>query len=1140
MRARRMRLNVAVAAAIALGSFGVAENRRFVSIDVDIELTRVDQGTLENLVMGWGRVVSRDGKTVRVRLNDPLDVADRLKSLRGRKNVKGVTAIAPLMPGENLLARPRTELNQVYQEYRESYIAWAKATGTALKVGEAGETKVPGTGFLQSYLQYRHDRSYPNEFIDMSGYEDVANRRTFEFDLQSRAQASRESKSLDLGFFGGKVEPKSSSAGGPEDITGQWEFTGPRDLRAPYRIYFGLSPVNGRANAVAFDPIDTNTYYAGGAQGGVWKTTDGGVNWSSTTDGWPLLGVSSLAVHPTNRDIVLAGTGDFFGNDVAGIGVMRSTDGGATWTRTGLNMTSARISAIKFFPENPSIVIAAAGKGGERGIFRSTDAGATWTEQVTTNSDWADLEIGALRGNGSRTIWACSGGNPGIIAFSDNQGVNWTTVTSPVSGSQNPLQIATSKTNPDRVYLMSTTARRIYRSDDKGTSWTDISAGFQNGSNNYNWSQGWYDYYLDATTRNTANGPVDVLFAGLIDIVMSIDGGATWRNIGGSNYTAAYSGTAIVHQDNHNIAIDPNNPLRALVATDGGVFRMLYNNTNDTVSWTNLNKNLGITQFYTLAVHPTNKDYIKGGTQDNSTPHSFGNLILWGNPGAGDGAGCAINPINPNIQYNSSQFHGLDRTTNSYSSSSGFAPNFGSDSVPFIGDLWLDPNDPTNVYVNTNYLWRYKEGTGAWTARLGGQLLSAGGQVRSMGFSTNSNIFYTGASDGDVYMTRNFGATWTRLDETVGFTNRSVLDISVSPSNTDDILLAVGGSGAHLYRITGTNTASPVLTNVSGSGSTGLPNVAASSIARDPWQPETKWYVATDVGVFMTSNAGATWEDITQSRGLPNVEVRRLVANKTTGYLTAATYGRGMWRIKIIPAQIQSVVANPTSVMSGDGGTVVVSLDRPAPEAITVPLLDNSANLNLPSSVTFAVGQSSVSVPYTTNEVTTSETVTISAELGGTATATVQVLATANFALTRFNLNNSSNAAGTLGSLANSDNTRLSWVIRRPASGSTTLFGRTRVATPNASRLRIEVEGFTTVAGLTYQILAFDNSAGFFRVIGSGVTGTSDGFYSADILNPTAYYSPTTELQIAFEVLPSGSSGNFSTAVDRVRVRALP
>ncbi len=148
MRARRMRLNVAVAAAIALASFGVADSRRFVSIDVDIEVTRVDQGTLESLVMGWGRVVSRDGKTVRVRLNDPLEIADRLKSLRGRKTVKSVTAIAPLMPGENLLARPRTELNQVYREYRESYIAWAKATGTALKVGEAGETKVPGTGFL--------------------------------------------------------------------------------------------------------------------------------------------------------------------------------------------------------------------------------------------------------------------------------------------------------------------------------------------------------------------------------------------------------------------------------------------------------------------------------------------------------------------------------------------------------------------------------------------------------------------------------------------------------------------------------------------------------------------------------------------------------------------------------------------------------------------------------------------------------------------------------------------------------------------------------------------------------------------------------------------------------------------------------
>lgn len=1136
MLARSVRWSWTVAMSLAIVAVASAESR-LVSVDLKIDLVRNDRTVIESLVMGWGKVLRQEGKTVWVRVNDPADLKSRLAKVRARTSVESVEAIAPLMPADNILALPRTTLNRLYAEYRESYIAWAKATDAELKIGESGETKVPGTGFLQSYLQYRHDRSYPNEFIDFSGYEAIAERRTRDFERNPNGRAARDEKSLDLGFFG-TVTPTSSGAKSSASSP-QWEFTGPRDLRAPYRIYFGLSPVNGRANAVAFDPFDANTFYAGGAQGGVWKTSDGGDTWSSTTDGWPLLGVSSLAVSPANGDIVLAGTGDFFGNDVVGIGVMRSVDGGQTWTRTGLNMGSARISAIKFLPESPNVVLATAGKGGTRGIFRSTNAGESWTQVVTTGSDWADLEIGALRGDGSRTLWASSGGNPGIVAFSDNGGATWFAATTPVTGSQNPLQIAVSRTDPETVYLMSTTARKIYKSTNKGGSWTDISAGFQNGSNNYNWSQGWYDYYLDATTRNTASGPVDVLFAGLIDIVMSIDGGTTWRNIGGTNYSAAYSGSAIVHQDNHNIAIDPNNPLRALVATDGGVFVMNYNNSNDTVSWSNLNKNLGITQFYTLAVHPTNPDYIKGGTQDNSTPHSFADLNRWGNPGAGDGAGCGINPLNPNIQYNSSQFHGLSRTTNGYSTESGFKPNFGSDSVPFIGDLWIDPNNPVNVYVNTNYLWRYREGTGTWDARLGGQLLSSSGQVRAMGFANGtSNIFYTGASNGDLYMTRDFGASWTRLDNAIGFTNRSILDISVSPSDTDNILVAVGGSGDHLYRVTETNSASPVLTSVSGSGSGALPNVAISSIARDPWRPETSWYVATDVGVFWTQNSGASWVDITQSRGLPNVEVRRLVANKTTGFLTAATYGRGMWRLDISPPKVASVVSSAPMVVSGDSGMITVSLDRPARfGGETVQIGKNSLKLNIGSTLFIPEGSTEGVIPFTTVEANLTESVNVTADLGQVVQTTIVLGGTTDSVLSRFRLGNAVNVVGSLTSLTNSDDNRMSWTIRRPTSGPTTLTGYARVSRSLSNIVRIEVEGLVSTGGLECKVFAFDRAGGFYQQVGSGTLGASDTVLKVDISNFANYIDNSDEMQLAIEVLPV--SGSFSVGIDRIRIRSV-
>jgi photosystem II stability/assembly factor-like uncharacterized protein len=1119
------RLNVAMLAGMALLSVAYGlEKPKFVSVELSLETS----GSVSGL-KDFGRVVSRSGSRVVLRLDSIEGLSDQIAAVKGLKGVTSVEALAPLMPTLDIHSEPLSRLKLITSEYKSAYKAWALATNASVKTYANGDIKAPGTSFLEGYLQWKHDRAYPNDSIDLSAYAKAANERYF----------------ADLtGVIGPKRAPGEGSAA--EGDLGQWEFIGPRDLRVPYTIYFGQSPINGRANCVAFDHLNANTFYAGGAQGGVWKTTDAGVTWSTTSDGWPTIGVSAIAVKPTDSNIVLAGTGDFFGSDVAGIGVMRSTDAGATWTRTGLNMGTSGISKLIFLPESPNTVIATAGKfaGAQRGIYRSVDSGANWSEVFTSDRDWADADISIPDGTGARILWASAGGSTtGGVVKSTNGGTSWTAVTLPavITGNQNPLQIAASKTDPDGVYVLSTTNRKIVKSSDGGATWTDVSAGFQNGSNNYNWSQGWYDYYMETSVRAGANGPEDMVFVGLIDVVMSTNGGTTWRNIGGSNYTAAYSGTAIVHQDNHNIAIDPNNPLRALVATDGGVFLFNYNNTNDTVSWSKLNKTLGITQFYTLAVHPTNPDYVKGGTQDNSTPHSFGNLFLWGNPGAGDGAGCAINHVNPNIQYNSSQFHGLERTTNAYSSSSGFAPNFGSDSVPFIGDLWLDPNDPTNVYVNTNFLWRYKEGTGVWSARLGGTALSTSGQVRSMGFSSNSNIFYTGASDGDLYMTRDFGATWKRLDTLVNFTNRSILGIKVNPNNTDDIVVAVGGSGSHLYRITNTNAATPTLTDVSGAGATGLPNVAANCVELDPFQPSTKWYVGTDIGVYMTENAGATWTDITRSKGLPNTQVNRLVANPTTGYITAATFGRGMWRISLAPAELSSMDILPAVLLSGDSSIVRLVVDRPAPVGgFQIGLTSSHADVQVPATVTVPQGATSVDVPLTTTESGNDVTSLIRATFGRTLEKSVVVRATTDFTLERFTLQNWQSRVGSLAAIRASEDIRLSWQNLNGTAGTTTLYGVVRVAPTNPNRLRLEIEASGTVAGLQYRVTALNTLSGLFEPIATGALTTTDQIIKVDLPTPQNYTNSPRGLQIGFEVTKPAPVSAFRVQIDRFRVRLLP
>ncbi len=851
--------------------------------------------------------------------------------------------------------------------------------------------------------------------------------------------------------------------------------------------------------------------------------------------------MSSIAISPSNANLVLAGTGDFFGFDVAGIGVMRSTNGGASWTRVGTNIGAAAIPKIAFDPDNNNIVYAVSGRTGTGDVYRSTDAGATWVGTAIPNGTWSDVSVGASNGT-NRTVWVV-GDNGSDIYMSVDQGATWTQVTVPgITGNQNPMAIAASKVNYGTAYILTTApSAKIFKTTDNGATWTDVTVGFPNGSGNYNWSQGWYDYHI--TTSYLPSTTTDVVYVGLIDVVVSINGGATWRSTGGAGYTPTYSNTAITHNDQHCFTIDPSNPNNCLVGNDGGVYRLLYDPGADTVTWSRLSANLGCTQFYTMAVHPTNPNYIVGGTQDNATPHSFGNLASWGNPGAGDGAGCGINQSNTNIQYNSWQFHGLERTTNAYTTSSGFSPNFGSDSVPFIGGMWLDPNDQANVYINTNYLWRYREGTGTWTARVGGQLLSTGSRVNWVAIAPgNSNRIYTGSGDGELWMSTTFGATWTRIDRkglTGGLPNASISSVSIDPANESDILIGYYGSSSRIYRCTNTDAATPTYVAVNGTAGNTVPNVSLNTIERDPWSPADTWYVGTDVGVFMTRNSGTTWTDITQARGLPNVQVNSLIANRTTGYLNAATYGRGIWRMKIVPADVVSVTTNP-SVVSGDGGTGTVTIDRVAPAGgVTVQLSSsNPAVLQVPATMTVPAGSTVGNFAFTTSEVASDTNATVFATIDTTVSDVTAVLATQNLVLLKHAFRQATGVTGNLASLVNSDNNRLVWNLLTGHGTETVLNTVYRPLTLTPSVFRVELEFHTSVAGLPFRVLCFNWATGSFEQVGSGTTTGSDQTYSF-VPGGTLSRFLSNDMTVALVVDdPGGANGSYQVRVDRTRVRS--
>jgi hypothetical protein len=944
----------------AFGATALAEEHRSnrVPLYVQLELKQATASSSAALANGIGVVTSRSGGKVMIRLNSSVELKEAMELLSERPNVKSVTALPPKMPNDVKTIKSVRVLDETIEAYREAFEEFEPFKGDyegeeEHEGKEGGEEKeIPGLDFLQAYQQYVHERAYPNDAIDYSAQYDA---------IQQRIQR-------DSNNFGGAPGVRPLAA------TSTWGHIGPTNLSIPYTIYYGVTPINGRVTALAVHPTDANTYYIGSPAGGVWKTTNKGVSWTALSDRWPTMGVSSIAINPANPSIVIAGTGDYHGFDTPGIGFMRSSNAGLTWSvATAPGIGSSMITRIVFNPSNPNIVLASAGGGGGDGIWRSTDAGQSWVKVTTGSEDYTDLVRG-VDPLGSPVFYAARSGSSPVVKSTD-LGATWNPTTAQPATTGNPA-IAASPNIPDVLYFLDTDGQAIHKTTTAGASWSNVTNDFPGG---YNWSQAWYDWHIYCSTRDAAGTPTDVIYVGLITVVQSINGGTNWRHVGGANFTSTYSGTAIAHNDQHSGTINPTNPNEMLFGNDGGVYRFNYDPTGDTYTWAPLNKNLGISQFYTLAVHPTNSNIVLGGTQDNASPYSSGDLTNWENPGAGDGAGCAINPQNPLNQYNSSQFHGITRTNDGWNNSFiDISPGLSGQSVPFIGRLLIDQNNPRYLYANCNYLNRYDAQSNSWSEKLGNQ--NFGSQIRCMAVAQgDSNTIYVGGP-GYVWKSVNFGATWNQVNPGgTALPNRTVTSISVNPANKNDIIVTLQGTGGgSVWRCANTTGASPTWVSVSGN----LPSLGVNTFVRHPDAPTMKWYVGTDIGVYRTENGGTTWTDYTAALGLPNVLVNELNITAATATMTAATFGRGMWQISIAANSppLTSLTFNPASVASGSTSTGTIVLTAAAPVGgATINLSSNNAAVVVPVTVTVPAGQTSTTFIANTTSTPSTVTATVTA-----------------------------------------------------------------------------------------------------------------------------------------------------------------
>src|SRR4051794_1834743 len=367
----------------------------------------------------------------------------------------------------------------------------------------------------------------------------------------------------------------------------------------------------GRALAIEGVPGEPNTYYFGAVAGGVWKTVDGGTNWTPIFDKESKLSIGAIAVAPSDHNVIYVGTGEAAprGNITWGDGVYKSVDAGKTWKNVGLK-DSRQIGALIVHPQNPDIVLVAAfghafGPNQERGIFRTEDGGKTWNRVLFKDEDTGGIDVVfdphnpnvvfAALWQARRQPWNFSSGGTGSGLYrSDDNGMTWKQITGGglPEGIYGRIGLSVSGADSNRVYAIieNKDAGGIYRSDDGGEKWTRV-----NDDGRFR-QRAWYFSRIFADPKNA-----DTVYVLNTGAFKSTDGGNTFNLLPAR------------HGDHHGFWIDPQNPNRLGNANDGGASV----STDGGKTWTTQN-NQPTAQFYHVAVDNAFPYHIYGAQQDNS------------------------------------------------------------------------------------------------------------------------------------------------------------------------------------------------------------------------------------------------------------------------------------------------------------------------------------------------------------------------------------------------------------------------------------------------------------------------------------------------------------------------------------------
>jgi hypothetical protein len=749
----------------------------------------------------------------------------------------------------------------------------------------------------------------------------------------------------------GKLKGVASNAG----LLGGWQALGPGNI-------------GGRTRALLIHPTTPDVMWAGGVAGGIWKSTNAGGSWSPKADLLVNIAVNSLVLDPRNSNTLYAGTGEgyFNGDGVRGAGILKSTDGGETWTQLP-STTSPDFYYVQkiVISRGASQRIYAATR---TGVFRSSDGGATWGKVLdgSTVNGCMDLAIQTDRAL-ANVFASCGTFTQGAIYRALDTGAatqTWTSVHAPAGMGRTSLALAPS--NQNIIYAMSASASAnnllaVYRSTAGGAagSWTTRvdntnptrlnrallsnpllflyqSCGFGTSAD---FAQGWYDNML-------AVDPADpnIVWAGGVDLFRSNDGGANWGQASHWWFDPAVD-PEYNHADQHTVAFHPqyNGTTNKIMYTgnDGGVHMTMdarapvsfspepVNNASPVcgntapgvLSWTSKNNGYQVTQFFDGAVYPDGNSYI-GGTQDNGTllgTQAGGNV--WRRYSGGDGGYVAVNPANTNMVWQ--EFTGLsiqrsvDNGATRVAFVSGITENTGN--FLFITPFVQDPSDASRMWIGGATLWRTSVATAnplpatIWSAA--SNFFSA--RVSAIAVSPlDSNRVYAGTqavggNAGVSGVVRTTGIAGTSTGATVWSTSKprpginyvsSVTADPVAPATVYATISTFNDATGSGHVFKSTDFGA-TWTNIDGSGATGIPDVPVFTMAIDPLNNQ-RLYVGTDLGVFVSLNGGATWSR--ENTGFANVTTYMLKIKGRVLY--AFTHGRSAFRVPLdaAPAGVEA------------------------------------------------------------------------------------------------------------------------------------------------------------------------------------------------------------------------------------------